>query len=157
MQRSLNTWERVAVVAASLVLLSIIAALLSDVRGSDGTTSVDRDDFRREAAPIDLAELLISPNGDGVVVIHILAGMPSGCHSHDGYDITLVDAAAGRVAVDVWNRIPLSDEPLACTAIYGMHDLVIEPPPELDGLVRSVVINGEVTLDLEEGPTSYRR
>ena len=157
MQRNLNTWERVAVVAASLVLLSIVAALLSDARDGGGTTSVDRDDFRSEAAPIDLAELLISPNGDGVVVIHILAGIPSGCHSHDGYDIKLIDAAAGRVAVDVWNRIPLSDEPLACTAIYGMHDLVIDPPPELDGRVRSVVINGEVTLDLEEGPTSYRR
>lgn len=155
--RVLGTWERVAVVAAIVVFLAVVAVLLGAADDNDGGTSVSRDDFELEPAPIDLAELLLSPNADGVVVIHIVAGLPSGCHSYDSYEIELVDPEAGRVTVEVWNRIPVSDEPLACTAIYGMHDLIIEPPPELDGRVRTVVINDKVTLDLEDGPTSYRR
>lgn len=155
--RVLGTWERVAVIAAMVVFLAAVAALLGAADNNDGGTSVSRDDFQLERAPIDLAELLLSPNADGVVVIHIVAGLPNGCHSYDSYDIELVDPSAGRVTVEVWNRIPVSDEPIACTAIYGMHDLVIEPPPALDGRVRTVVINGEVTLDIENGPTSYRR
>ena len=161
MQRSLSTWQRVLIVVAALVLLAVIAGL-TDGPDPAGTTIVDRaapgqGASQRELAPIDVAELLISPNGDGVVVVHILVGLPSGCHSFDGYDIALADASTGRVAIEVWNRLPMSDEPLVCTAIYGMHDLVIELASELDGRVRSVVINGEVTLDLDEGPTSYRR
>jgi hypothetical protein len=155
--RVLGTWERVAVVAAVIVLLAVVAVLLGTSEDSDGGISVSRDDFELERAPIDLAELLLSPNADGVVIVHIVAGLPSGCHSYDGYEIELVDPSAGRVTVEVWNRIPVSDEPLVCTAIYGMHDLIIEPPPALDGRVRTVVINGKVTLDLEDGPTSYRR
>ena len=163
MVRSLTVWERLAAVVAGLVVLAVIAALTIDDGPSSaapgdpgGTISVSPDDFERVPAPIDLAELLVAPN-DGIVVVHILAGIPSGCHSFDGYEIVMVDAASGRVAVDVWNRLPVSDEPLACTAIYGMHDLIIAPPPELDGRVQIVVINGEITLDLEDGPTSYRR
>lgn len=155
--RVLGTWERVAVIGAIVVFLAVVAALLSGADDNNGGTSVSRDDFQLEPAPIDVAELLLSPNADGVVVVHIVAGLPSGCHSYDGYDIELVDPSAGRVTIEVWNRFPVSDEPLACTAIYGMHDLIIEPPPELDGRVRTVVINGEITLDLEAGPTSYRR
>ena len=163
MVRSLSMWERLASVVAALVVLAVVVAVTTDdaslPSGSDpgGAVTVSPDDFERVPAPIDLAELLIAPNGDGVVIVHIVAGIPSGCHSFAGYDMTLIDAATGRVAVDVWNRLPVSDEPMACTAIYGIHDLVIEPPPELDGRVQSVVINGKVTLDLEHGPTSYRR
>jgi hypothetical protein len=152
-----SIWERVAVIAAIVVFLGVGGALLDAADEPDVDVSIGPDDFQLEAAPIDSAELLFAPEGDGVVIVHILAGLPGGCHSFDSYDIQLVDPSEGRVSIDVWNRIPVSDEPLSCTAIYGMHDLIIEPPPELDGLVRTVVINGEITLDIENGPTSYRR
>ena len=92
-------------------------------------------------APIESIEVVVSESDPLEYSLRIVSGLPSGCVEFKGYDVSL----DGNVfTVDVVNLEPVG--PVACTAIYEMH----EGEVTLDGSLTpgepyTVIVNGDVT------------
>ncbi len=92
-------------------------------------------------APIEDAALVFPTDPNGVYSLVVTSGLPSGCAKFDGYEVTQI---GNEFVVEVTNLVSAPSEPIACTAIYGYHDEMIE----LDGIFVSgetydLIINGE--------------
>lgn len=76
------------------------------------------DDRRAVEAPIDGLEVLTLESFPPQYVLHVQAGLPSGCAERYGSEVERVDDV---ITITVLNTIP-ADENVVCTAIYGMYD-----------------------------------
>lgn len=74
----------------------------------------------RVHAPIDGLDILILESFPPQYLLHIDAGLPSGCARQAGYVAT---RSGNTITVEVWNSMP--DGTPVCTMIYGMYDLSI--------------------------------
>jgi hypothetical protein len=75
-----------------------------------------------EPAPIDDLELIIRESFPPQYALRIVSGLPSGCHQFDSVELERSDA---MIRVTVMNLAP-DDPGVACTAIYGQHEQVVE-------------------------------
>lgn len=92
---------------------SIACGGADDRGGADG-------DRRRVLAPIDDAEVRVLESFPPQYVLHVRAGLPSGCAREDGYQVS---SDQDTVRVRVYNTLPTGD--VACTLIYGTYELNI--------------------------------
>ena len=81
-------------------------------------------------------------NGDHTgYSLSIVSGLPSGCARFDGYH---VEHRGKVLEVTVTNLMPTG--PVACTAIYGSHEGVVDLGADFEpGVTYTVVVNGQVT------------
>lgn len=75
-----------------------------------------------ERAPIDGAEMIVRESAPPQYAVRVLSGLPSGCHQFA--DATLTRDGT-EIMIDVRNTRP-SDPMIACTAIYGTHEAIVE-------------------------------
>lgn len=75
-----------------------------------------------ERAPIDKIDLIVEETNPVQYAVHILSGLPSGCHQ---FDHATLSRAGSELTVDVENRRP-ADTSQACTAIYGTHETTVQ-------------------------------
>ncbi|HEU0074479.1 MAG TPA: hypothetical protein VFS30_10745 [Dehalococcoidia bacterium] len=76
------------------------------------------DDRRAVEAPIDGLEVLTLESFPPQYMLHVQAGLPSGCAEQYGSE---VERVGDVITITVLNTIP-ADENVACTAIYGMYE-----------------------------------
>lgn len=77
-------------------------------------------DRRRVLAPIEGAEVRVLESFPPRYVLHVRAGLPSGCARQDGYELS---RDQDTLRVRVYNTLPTGD--VACTLIYGTYELNI--------------------------------
>jgi hypothetical protein len=93
--------------------------------------------MRREQAPIESAEFQLGP-GEGRYMLHVRAGLPSGCARQDGQEIRRQD---NDITVRIYNYMPSA--PMACTAIYGIYETSVDLGPGFQrGETYRVDVNG---------------
>ena len=93
---------------------------------------------RRVRAPIDAAEMIVRESFPVQYAVRIVSGLPSGCHTFDGAEVT---RNGTEITIAVWNRVP-SDARIACTAIYGTHEEIVELGSDFrSGVVYHVAVN----------------
>ncbi len=92
-----------------------------------GTTTLPLSDLpalpagtQRVDAPIDELEMLVLESFPPQYMLHVEAGLPSGCAKAAGYEAA---RSGNTVTVSVYNSLPTAA--LACTAIYGMYEVNI--------------------------------
>ncbi len=71
-----------------------------------------------EPAPIESVEVIEDPDNPGFFLLRVTSGLPSGCATF--HDITVNQTGELELTLTVLNRVPAPDEPIACTAIYGI-------------------------------------
>ena len=92
----------------------------------------------RVLAPIDAAEMIVRESFPPQYAVRVVSGLPSGCHTFDGAEVT---RNGTEIAIAVWNRVP-SDARIACTAIYGTHEEIVELGSDFrSGVVYHVAVN----------------
>ncbi len=92
----------------------------------------------RVLAPIDAAEMIVRESFPPQYAVRVVSGLPSGCHTFDGAEVT---RNGTEIAIAVWNRVP-SDARIACTAIYGTHEEMVELGSDFrSGVVYHVAVN----------------
>jgi hypothetical protein len=74
-------------------------------------------------APIDKLELITRESAPPQYAVRILSGLPSGCARFNEARIT--GRSGTTITIDVTNTMP-ADNTIACTAIYGTHEAIIE-------------------------------
>ena len=77
---------------------------------------------RLEPAPVDATDLIIQESSPPQYAVHILSGLPSGCHVFDHATLT---RTGSELVIEVMNRVP-ADPHQACTAIYGTHETNVQ-------------------------------
>lgn len=85
---------------------------------SDSKLPALPDDRRAVEAPIDGLDVLTLESFPPQYMLHVQAGLPSGCAEQYGSEVERVDDV---ITVTVLNTIP-ADENVACTMIYGMYE-----------------------------------
>jgi hypothetical protein len=75
------------------------------------------------AAPIDDLELIIRESFPPQYAIRIVSGLPDGCTEFN--EAKLAGRTGNVIQVEVTNTHP-SDPNIACTAIYGSHESIVE-------------------------------
>jgi hypothetical protein len=90
--------------------------------GSGGETPVPAD-RRLELAPIDELDLIIRESFPPQYAVRIVSGLPSGCALF--HAAVLEPRQANTFTIRVQNTLP-ADANVACTAIYGMHESIVE-------------------------------
>lgn len=92
----------------------------------------------RVLAPIDAAEMIVRESFPVQYAVRVASGLPSGCHTFDGAEVT---RNGTEITIAVWNRMP-SDGRIACTAIYGTHEEIVELGSDFrSGAVYHVAVN----------------
>jgi hypothetical protein len=71
-------------------------------------------------APIDDADILVLESFPPQYLLHVLAGLPSGCAQAAGHEVV---RTGNTIQVRVYNSMPTGM--VACTMIYGMYELNI--------------------------------
>lgn len=93
---------------------------------------------KTEPAPIDDAELIVRESFPPQYAVRIVAGLPSGCHQ---FDAATVARNGTDITVTVTNIAP-DDAGIACTAIYGQHEEIVELGADfISGAAYSVTVN----------------
>lgn len=91
-----------------------------------------------EPAPIDGAEMIVRETFPPQYAVRVLSGLPSGCHQFAG---ATVSRSGGEITIAVRNSLP-SDRGIACTAIYGTHEEIVELGSDFQsGVVYHVAVN----------------
>jgi hypothetical protein len=90
--------------------------------GSGGETPVPPD-RRLDLAPIDELDLIIRESFPPQYAVRIVSGLPSGCALF--HAAVLEPRQANTFTIRVQNTLP-ADANVACTAIYGMHESIVE-------------------------------
>lgn len=132
-----------------LTALTVSAAVLAAACGED---TADSDDGGADAsptparrivdAPIDEAELIIRESFPPQYAVRVLSGIPDGCHEF--HDITTTRTGT-TIEIRVTNTV-IADPDVACTAIYGTHEEVVELGSDFDRGVTYTVRVGDKTL-----------
>jgi len=107
--------RKLALALAVVILAGAIGALAADLTqaGAEGRQAV--------LAPIDELDVLVQESFPPRYVVHVVAGLPSGCAQRDRHEVT---REGNTITVTVWNTMPTGD--VACTMIYGMYELNID-------------------------------
>lgn len=74
-------------------------------------------------APIDKLELIIRDTFPPQYAARIISGLPNGCAQFN--EARMTGRSGPTITIEVTNTMP-SDPHVACTAIYGTHEEVIE-------------------------------
>ncbi len=99
-------------------------------------------DRRAVEAPIDGLEVLTLESFPPQYMLHVQAGLPSGCAERYGSEVERVGDA---ITVTVLNTIP-AIENMACTAIYGMYDFNLNLGSDFEpGKTYTVAVNDRET------------
>jgi hypothetical protein len=107
-------------VRGSPVAQSTPTAPTSDTTATPGLTPPAGSRF--EPAPIDGAEVVIEASYPPQYAVSIKSGLPSGCHVFDHATVTRTGT---EITIEVMNRVP-ADSRIACTAIYGTHEMTVQ-------------------------------
>jgi hypothetical protein len=100
------------------------------------------DDRRAVEAPIDGLDVLTLESFPPQYVLHVQAGLPSGCAERYGSE---VERVGDVITVTVLNTIP-ADGNVACTAIYGFYDFNLPLGSEfVSGVTYTVQVNDQET------------
>ena len=94
-------------------------------------------------APIEDLRVNIAESFPVQVFVVVSSGLPSGCAEFDRIDVERVDSS--QIDLTVWNLVPAPDEPIACTAIYGITENTVALGSDFEaGVEQVVVVNGVV-------------
>jgi hypothetical protein len=74
-------------------------------------------------APIDKLELIVRESAPTQYAVRILSGLPSGCARFN--EARIAGRSDATITIEVTNTMP-SDKTIACTAIYGTHEAIVE-------------------------------
>jgi hypothetical protein len=74
-------------------------------------------------APIDKLDLIVRQSQPPSYAVHILSGLPSGCAQFN--DTRIASRGDTTITIEVTNTMP-TDPKVACTAIYGTHEEIVE-------------------------------
>jgi hypothetical protein len=98
------------------------------------------DDRRTEPAPIEGLEVLTLESFPPQYVLHVQAGLPSGCAERYGNEVV---RAGDVITVTVLNTMP-ADANVACTMIYGIYDFNLGLGSDFEsGVTYTVAVNGQ--------------
>jgi hypothetical protein len=67
-------------------------------------------------APIESVEVTVAESFPPQYFVQIISGLPNGCAV---FEEVTTERDGETVRITVWNSMPVSDEPIACTMIYG--------------------------------------
>jgi hypothetical protein len=96
---------------------------------------------QRVDAPIDGLDILILESFPPQYMLHIQAGLPSGCAKQAGYEASRFGSV---ITVRVYNSIPTGQ--VACTMIYGTYELNLNLGSDYTpGQTYTVRVNDETT------------
>ena len=94
-----------------------------------------------EPAPIDDASIVVRESFPPQYAVHILSGMPSGCHHFESATVT---RSGDVITIDVENRVTGGPD-TACTAIYGTHESNVDLGSDfVSGKTYTVRVNDRV-------------
>ena len=131
--------RRAASVLALLAILAVLATACSP-RTPSGSSNGDREVV---PAPIDGLEILIRESFPPGYTLKITSGLPSGCAKFHGARIA--GRSGDEITVTVTNTIP-TDDNIACTAIYGMHETNLDLGQDfVSGRTYTVKVNDKQT------------
>lgn len=74
-------------------------------------------------APIDELETIIRESFPAQYAVRVVSGLPSGCAEF--HEAAITSRSGTTIVIRVTNTMP-ADENIACTAIYGQHESVVE-------------------------------
>jgi hypothetical protein len=104
----------------------VLAAACGDARHSGGNATPSPTPGAERAvvaAPIDKLELIVRESAPPQFAVRILSGLPSGCARFD--EARIAGRSGTTMTIAVTNTMP-SDNTIACTAIYGTHEAIVE-------------------------------
>lgn len=110
---------RILVLLIGIVLIAGCGEA-EDMDGAGRPTPIARDIV---VAPIDELELIIRESFPPQYAVRILSGVPDGCTEFN--EAKLTQRTGNTVEIEVTNTHP-SDPTIACTAIYGTHESIVE-------------------------------
>jgi hypothetical protein len=120
---------RVLAVALAMTMPAFFVAACGDTydAGSDGDGDGDASPTAVAravvVAPIDELDLIIRESFPPQYAIRIVSGLPDGCTEFN--EAKLSRRTGNTIDIEVTNTHP-SDPSIACTAIYGMHESIVE-------------------------------
>jgi hypothetical protein len=92
---------------------------------------------QRVLAPIDGADMLVLESFPPQYMLHVKAGLPSGCAKPGGYEM---NRSGDTIRVSVYNTMPTGNP--ICTQIYGMYELNIALGSDFEpGKTYTVLVN----------------
>lgn len=123
--------------------LALLAAAALAACSKDPAPPAAGADRTEVAAPIETAELIVSPSVPPRYSVRVASGLPSGCAKFERIDV----ARDGYVVnVNVWNTMPAAAG-VACTMIYGTTVHTAELGNDfVRGDAYAVHVNGEPRL-----------
>jgi hypothetical protein len=113
-------------IASVLAASQLLAACGDPDDGNDGDNGgISPTPAEREVvvAPIDELELIIRESFPPQYAVRIVSGLPDGCTEFN--ESKLRQRTGNTIEIDVTNTHP-ADPNIACTAIYGMHESIVE-------------------------------
>ena len=121
----LKRWMTLVLLAAALALGA--SACGGDDDGDDGGVTpgpgTPSDERVVVDAPIDELEILIRESFPVQYAVRIVSGLPNGCAQF--HEAAITSRSGTTIAIRVTNTMP-ADTTIACTAIYGQHESVVE-------------------------------
>jgi hypothetical protein len=113
----------------SWVLVAMLAALLGSTACGDsadtdnGGNAPGNGDRVVVDAPIDELDILVRESFPVQYAARIVSGLPDGCTEFNAAEVT--DRSGTTITILVTNTRPAATD-IACTAIYGTHESVVE-------------------------------
>jgi hypothetical protein len=96
--------------------LSVALTLLLAAACSSGDATPGEPSRERVLAPIESVEVIVAESLPPQYFVQVTSGLPNGCAALD--EVT-TERDGETVRIEVWNSMPVSDEAIACTMIYG--------------------------------------
>jgi hypothetical protein len=140
---------RVHVSHARLAAVAIVAALATAACASTSAPAPSAPapgssgaGGRQEVkAPIDAVDVRVLKSNPAQYVLHVRAGLPSGCAQRNRHEVA---RTADAITVTVLNWMPPGDP--VCTMIYGTYDLTIDLGSDFrSGTTYTVTVNDKKT------------
>jgi hypothetical protein len=96
-------------------LLAAVMLLLAGACTSD-ESSPNEPRRERVLAPIESVEVIVAESFPPQYFVQVTSGLANGCAQ---FDEVTTERDGDTVRITVWNTMPVSDEAIACTMIYG--------------------------------------
>jgi hypothetical protein len=103
----------------------VLAAACGNARHTGNATPSPSPGAERTVvpAPIDKLEMIVRESAPPQYAVRVLSGLPSGCARFN--EARVASRSGTTITVEVTNTMP-SDKTIACTAIYGTHEAIVE-------------------------------
>jgi hypothetical protein len=138
--RPRDVTKRTLILAALATIAFVIAVGVFAMARTGGLLPAPTD-RHTVAAPIDGLDVAVMESSPPQYMLHVRAGLPSGCAKQDSHS---VNRSGARITVTVLNSMPAGDPP--CTAIYGTYELNINLGTDfLPGSTYTVQVNDKAT------------